>query len=178
MYKVHINPDDLTLYLSDEKSLLEHLRDNDLYVKSSCGGHASCTDCVVKVVDGKDNVNEPTFAETQLLGNVFHITKERLACQCFIKGEIKIDISAHDKASDEARRQNKSKKVSSNTRVRKKKEVESIISERKEKSRLKRESKDDESWKNHWDKDKSVAPKRLGGGMRPKKIKDIEEDND
>lgn len=178
MYKIFVNPKDLTLYVDENKSLLECLTENDLYIKSSCGGHANCTDCVIKIQDGTDNVNEPTFAETQLLGNVFHITKERLACQCFVKGEITVDISNHDKASDEQRRQNKSKKVSSSIRLRKKSEVDEIINERKEKALKKRESRDDATWEKHWEKDPSSRPKKLGGGMRPKKIKEIPEYSD
>jgi len=108
--KLHVKPSDETYVIDEKKSILENLRDNGVYVKSSCGGHASCTDCIIKVLDGKESINGPTFDETKLLGNVFHITKERLACQCFVNGEATIDISAHDKRSDEDRQQAKNRK--------------------------------------------------------------------
>ncbi len=173
MHKVNISHDGQTLYVKEDQSLLEQLKENGYYVKSSCGGHASCSDCIVKILDGKENVNEPTFAEAQLLGNVFHITKERLSCQCFVRGEITLDCSNHNLAADEKRRSTKSKKVSNNFKVRKKEEVEKVISERIEKAKKKREGRDDESWKNHWEKDKASSVKKLGGGMRPKKLKDL-----
>ncbi len=173
MHKVNLTHDGTTLYLNEEHSLLDQLKENGLYVKSSCGGHASCSDCIVKITEGQGNVNEPTFAESQLLGNVFHITKERLSCQCFIKGEVSIDLSGHNLKDDEQRRQNKSRKVSGSIKVRKKEEVDKVISERIQKSKEKREARDNETWKNHWEKDKSKEVKKLGGGMRPKKLKDL-----
>lgn len=120
----------------DEKTdLLSALRSNDLYVKSSCGGHASCTDCVIKILNGADEVTTPTFEETQLLGNVFHLTKERLACQTFCHGDIEIDISKHDKVSDQVKLKNKTQsqfrlKNNSNIKRRKQEEVQEIMSER------------------------------------------------
>lgn len=80
LYQILIEPQGISLELDSETSLLSALRDQDIYIKSSCGGYASCTDCIVKVIDGKEYLNDPTFDEKQLLGNVFHITKERLAC--------------------------------------------------------------------------------------------------
>lgn len=172
MFKLNISPSGETLYVDDTRSLLDHLRDNQIYVKSSCGGHASCTDCIIKVLDGKDNLNEPTKDELRLIGNVFHITKERLACQSFVSGEVTIDLSMHDKKSHEQRRQDKSKKVSSMIKVRKQQEVKEILEDRMKRVAEKREKQ--ETWHKHWEKEGVKVEKRLGGGKRPKKIKDID----
>ncbi|EQC46325.1 2Fe-2S iron-sulfur cluster-binding protein [Bacteriovorax sp. Seq25_V] len=172
MAKVKLLPSGETLYVDNSKSLLEHLKDSGIYVKSSCGGHASCTDCVVKVVEGADNMNTPTFDEMKLLGNVFHITKERLSCQCLIADDVTIDISAHDKGSDEERRDNKSKKITSKFKVRKKEEYDKIITERKENSIKKQEGKD--TWQRHWEKEGVKFDKKLGGNRRPKGLKDLD----
>ncbi len=42
-----------------------------------------CGSCIIEVVEGMDNLTEPTQAEKDFLGE---IQNERLACQCKIKG--------------------------------------------------------------------------------------------
>ncbi len=176
MFKVTLSPSNETIYVDDESSLLEQLKKNDIYINSSCGGHGTCTDCIVRVLAGAENLNEPTDVETKLIGNVFHITKERMSCQTFVKGEVTVDMSGHSKAGVEAKREAKQKKVSKTKlsgtfKVRKKEEVEKVMSERQ----AKREERDSQSevWKNHWEKEErdNSKQKRLGGGRRPKGIK-------
>ncbi len=74
------NGDQVTL---DEESLLEACRKKGIKVRSSCGGHATCSDCIVLVKSGGNNMSDINFEEKKLLGNVYYITKERLACQIF-----------------------------------------------------------------------------------------------
>lgn len=110
MSKVRIENSEKELEVESDKDLLSALRDKEVYVKSSCGGHGSCGDCVVKVTFGEDNLSPQTFAELQLLGNVFHITKERLSCQTKVTGNITLDMSGHNQTQDEERRDFKNKK--------------------------------------------------------------------
>ena len=163
-----IKDTDKMIEVSEDQNLLEVLRDENIYVKSSCGGYASCSDCLIKVTSGADNLNAPSFEEKQLLGNVFHITKERLACQSKISGPVEIDISMHDKAGDDKRTRQKSGNFKKKeTKVRKPDEVKAIIQERID--RREEKEKNQESWQNHWQKEKDpMNPKRLGGGKRPK----------
>ena len=93
MHKVTIMPSGESISIREDESLLVALKEAGKYVKSSCGGHASCSDCIVKVMTGEDYVNPPEFDELQLIGKVFHITKERLACQTKVTGDITIDLS-------------------------------------------------------------------------------------
>ncbi len=79
--KVKVINKNNTYSIKDEESLLDVLRREKVSIRSSCGGYASCGDCVVKVREGSENLEKPNFDEKKLLGNVFHITKERLACQ-------------------------------------------------------------------------------------------------
>ncbi len=174
-HKVTCRPEGNVVEIEEGKNLLMALREAGTYVKSSCGGHATCTDCIIKIVSGEDNLTPPPFEELKLLGNVFHITKERLACQTCITGNITIDISKHDKAADEARLQNKtsnySKKKQVSTIVRKESDKEKIKSEQlAEEAKFEDEQKaKSETWKNHWEKNKDAsAPKKLAGGKRPK----------
>lgn len=108
MPKLIILPDRKTIEIDGETNLLEALRREEIYIRSSCGGHGSCSDCKIKVKSGEDNLTDPTFEEMQMLGNVFHITKERLSCQTKLLGDATIDISAHDQTRDQERILNKS----------------------------------------------------------------------
>ena len=47
MPKLIIKPSGTVIEVSEGQDLLSVLRENNLYVKSSCGGHATCSDCIV-----------------------------------------------------------------------------------------------------------------------------------
>lgn len=173
-FKLTLVPSDKVVLVEEGKNLLQALREQDIYIKSGCGGHASCTDCVIKVVSGEDNLTPPPFAELKVLGNVFHITKERLACQTMLTGDATIDTSNHDKASDSVKLAAKSSKFNKKklaTRVRKEEDVKNLRAEKeKEKSAyLAEKNQNADTWKKHWDKESdNKAPKKLAGGKRPK----------
>ncbi len=169
-------PSGASLAIDENESLLTALKEAGYYVKSSCGGHASCTDCIVKILTGEDNVNAPGFDELQLIGNVFHITKERLSCQTRLTGDVTIDISNHDLKKDQEKTKSKtasfskSKSKSKNAvKVRRKDEIEEIKKEREEQWSEK-QLKNDE-WHKHWEKTDDTKIKRLGGGKRPKEFR-------
>lgn len=169
-HKLTIKPSGEVFEIEEGKTLLDFLREKEIYVKSSCGGHASCADCVVKIVAGEDHLSPSPFPELKLLGNVFHITKERLACQLSITGDVSIDIAKHDKATDEEKRSNKKTPVKKQApvRVRKEQDVQDIKTERAE-FREKKLTKD-ANWQKHWEKDPNGPQskgKNLGGNKRP-----------
>jgi 2Fe-2S ferredoxin len=173
-HKVTLRPSGNVVEVEEGQNLLIALRENDTYVKSSCGGHATCSDCIIKIVSGEDNLTPPPFNELKLLGNVFHITKERLACQTMVCGNVTIDIGKHDKATDEEKLKNKtaafSKKKQVQTSVRKESDIARIRAEQ-ETDRLKSESEQkqkNEQWQKHWEKEGQEGPKKLQGGKRPK----------
>ena len=78
--------------VSEGESVLEALRRSSIDIRSSCGGFASCSDCVVKIIGEFNRINSVNFDEKKLLGNVFHITKERLACQVFPEQDAGEDV--------------------------------------------------------------------------------------
>ena len=98
MPKIKINPHNKTIEVPEGSNLREELVRNNIYVKTTCGGVASCGLCVAVIESGEEYLNEFSFEERQLLGNVFHITKERLSCQTIVMGDITIDLSAHQEA--------------------------------------------------------------------------------
>src|SRR4051812_19876441 len=62
-------------------------------IQQTCGGTPSCTDCRVKIIDNWQNALEPAEGpELRLTGNVYFITKERLACQAIIKESCSIYV--------------------------------------------------------------------------------------
>ncbi len=125
--KLTILPSGDVIDVAEDKDLLSVLTEKGYYIKSSCGGNASCSDCIIKVVSGQDNLESPTFEEIKFLGNVFHITKERMSCQTKICGDVTIDISAHDKDRDvENLNQKTNQKYSRQVKVRKKSEQEEV----------------------------------------------------
>lgn len=67
-------------------------------ITQTCGGKAACTDCRVLVKEGVDDGFEPaTEAEVRQLGNVFFITRERLACQSIVKGNSTVWVPSKPK---------------------------------------------------------------------------------
>lgn len=171
MPKVTLWPSGEVLEVNETESLLKQLTDAGKKIKSSCGGHATCGDCVLVVKGGEDNLSLTTFEELRLLGNVFHITKERLSCQTKIKGDVVVDISAHEKkkSSKAAGPVPKSPSV----KVRKKEEVQETASKSQEKIEVKKE----DDWYRHWDKKDELGkvPPKLGGGKRPRPFKHSED---
>ena len=104
MAKITILPEGSSVESMEDKSLLETFQSKDVFVKSSCGGYARCRDCVVKIVEGKENLNDVSFEETQLLGNVFHVTGERLSCQTKVLGPVSVDLSGHNPEEEKKRK--------------------------------------------------------------------------
>lgn len=171
MPKVTLRPSGHEIEVSSDKNLLESLRDEGIFLNSSCGGFASCSDCRVIVKSGQDVMGTQSFEETQLMGNVFHVTKERLACQLFPQGDMVLDTSLHKNLDIKP-----VKPKTAPTRVRKKEEVEDIHKERREKREAKEAAQnggqETEPWFKHWEKTEDAegtpVKKRLGGGDRPK----------
>lgn len=62
----------------------------DAPVETTCNGIGSCIRCKVKVLEGE--LSPPTPLERDRLGNIFHLTRERLACQAELCGAVKVEI--------------------------------------------------------------------------------------
>ncbi len=67
------------------------------YPGLNCMGHGMCATCRVLVKEGKDNVSKPGLIEKASLG-VLHVFESlgmedemRLACQCTVTGDIKVE---------------------------------------------------------------------------------------
>jgi len=62
----------------------------DLPIRYRCE-RAVCTTCLVEVLEGGENLSEPTEREKQTLQTIKAKTNWRLACQCEILGDVKLD---------------------------------------------------------------------------------------
>ena len=60
-------------------------------VHTLCNGIGACVQCKVRVVEGDTHLSTPEALEKELIGNIFHITKERLACQARAIGAVKVE---------------------------------------------------------------------------------------
>lgn len=161
MFKLTILPNNEVIEVSGAETLLATLKSSGYEIKSSCGGCASCGDCVIKVKDGEKNLSETTFEERRLLGSVFHITKERLSCQTRINGPVTIDLSSHP---------GKAIKEKSTILVKKKEIVTQLEPTPEQNS---------PEWFKHWEKNEDQKSiKKLGGNKRPKPFKYNPNEND
>ena len=95
MNKMTVLPSGKVIDVKKDENLRDCLIKNGFEIKSTCGGCASCASCVVKIVAGDEALSEISFEEKQLLGSVYHITKERLSCQTKVNGNLTVDISNH-----------------------------------------------------------------------------------
>jgi 2Fe-2S ferredoxin len=168
-HKVTLWPSGETLELSGEDTLLNQLKKAGKKIKSSCGGCATCSDCIIIVKSGEMNLSPQTFEELRLLGNVFHITKERLSCQTRVIGEVTLDISAHEKNTFTGKGEKlglPQGQKSTKTIVKKKEDIQKAVVESKEKN----QEKSSGDWYRHWEKEGQdpVKPKKLGGNKRVK----------
>ena len=61
-------------------------------IDTACVGKGTCGLCRVKIVDGAQHLNAFTDEERKHLGNVYHLTKVRLACRSLVAGDVAIEI--------------------------------------------------------------------------------------
>ena len=74
-------PGGLSVKAKPGATLLEISRMNDVPLASVCGGRARCSTCRVKVLDGGEELVEPTSAESAVLARIGAADDVRLACQ-------------------------------------------------------------------------------------------------
>ena len=126
MSKLTIQPMGTQVDVEDGANLRKVLIDNGIAVKSTCGGCVSCGQCVVVIKEGTEFTSEIKFEEQQLLGNIYHLTGERLSCQVTISGDLSVDVSDHIE-----------KKAAVKTHRRTKEEADQVVADRHAKSKEK-----------------------------------------
>jgi len=65
-----------------EYNLMEILKTFDYKMRATCGGMGLCADCHCRIVEGMDQLPEPTFQEMETLDFLpDSTTRSRLSCQ-------------------------------------------------------------------------------------------------
>ena len=71
-------------------SLLDASIENKIPHLHECGGNGKCSTCRVRVLEGAQNLSSKTQAEAEMAKNRKWDPSIRLACQCYIKGDVKV----------------------------------------------------------------------------------------
>lgn len=61
-------------------------------IDTACVGKGTCGLCRVKIIAGAEHANAFTDEERKHLGNVYHITKVRLACRTRPTGDMTVQV--------------------------------------------------------------------------------------
>ena len=73
-------------------SLFQLARANEIPVQTLCHGIGACVRCKVKVLEGE--LSPLTPVERDKMGNIYHLTRERMACQAKLVGDVLLELSA------------------------------------------------------------------------------------
>jgi 2Fe-2S ferredoxin len=74
-------------------TLLEAARDCGAPVQTLCQGIGACVQCKVIVLEGPTGLSKPEALEKDRLGNVFHLTGERMGCQARVVGPVVVEVT-------------------------------------------------------------------------------------
>jgi uncharacterized 2Fe-2S/4Fe-4S cluster protein (DUF4445 family) len=67
-------------------------------IDTSCVGKGTCGLCRVRVIEGAEFLPPYTDEELKHLGNVYHLTKVRLACRLVVRGgDVVVDVASRRK---------------------------------------------------------------------------------
>jgi uncharacterized 2Fe-2S/4Fe-4S cluster protein (DUF4445 family) len=89
---VTFQPSGLRVDCADGESVFEVGRRSGIEISTACVGKATCGLCRVKIVGGEAHLTPLNAAERRHLGNVYFITKTRLACQTRVSGDVIVEV--------------------------------------------------------------------------------------
>lgn len=91
--KVKFVPQNIECDVKPGQSILHVAQENNIHIKSVCKGVPSCTECLVRVVEGGFNTLPPPPKEVMLIGNSYFVDGRRLSCQLKCFGDIVVDLT-------------------------------------------------------------------------------------
>jgi 2Fe-2S ferredoxin len=86
MPTITFEPFHVSFPCADGESVLEVARRHGVPIATACAGQATCGLCRVKILAGEPFLPPFGPGDRKHLGNVYFITKERLACQARVRG--------------------------------------------------------------------------------------------
>jgi ferredoxin len=92
MPKVHITTDSLTIDVAPGYALIDMCETQDTSILFGCRDGA-CGACMIRVLEGSENMSKMEDHERDFLETMAAAPEERLACQCKVHGDVKIEVS-------------------------------------------------------------------------------------
>jgi len=90
--KITFLPSGVSIEVHEGVTLFNAAPRVDVAIPSQCGGRCACALCRVEVVEGAEFLSPLAWDEEEHLGNSFHLTKERLSCQCRVFGDVVVKV--------------------------------------------------------------------------------------
>ena len=92
MPKITFLPADVSIEVHEGVTLFNAAPRADVAIPSQCGGRCACALCRVQILEGAEFISPMAWDEEEHLGNSFHLTKERLSCQCRVFGDVVVTV--------------------------------------------------------------------------------------
>jgi len=99
MAKLRFLPNNTEATVAPGEAVFDAAWKADIGLQSACVGKGTCGLCRVIVREGEACLSDYNDIETKHLGNLYHLTKVRLACQCTVvqEGNIVLEIKTRTK---------------------------------------------------------------------------------
>jgi 2Fe-2S ferredoxin len=96
-HKVTFLPNNVTVEVDTDETILEAALANDIELEHNCGGNCCCTTCHVIIREGEDRLSSMEEEEEDRLEECAELTPtSRLGCQVKIRGDVMIEIPERD----------------------------------------------------------------------------------
>ncbi len=92
--KVRFLPADVTVDVAAGTTLFDAGARAGVGIDTACVGKGTCGLCRVKVLDGDAQLSAYADAEERHLGNLYRITRLRLACRTQVLGDVTVEVKA------------------------------------------------------------------------------------
>jgi 2Fe-2S ferredoxin len=79
------------LLVEPNTNLMKALLQQGIPVASSCGGEGICGKCRLLIVDGESHLSKKSETEQFLCQTLSLKPTERISCQTFVLGDVKVD---------------------------------------------------------------------------------------
>ena len=90
--KVEIVTDNKTIDVADGYAMIDMCDDHDTSILFGCRDGA-CGACMIRVLDGAEHLSPMQDDERDFLETMAAEPDERLACQCRVSGNVRIEVS-------------------------------------------------------------------------------------
>lgn len=92
MPSLTFQPLGVTVQVRPGTTILAAAHQNDIFLRSVCGGNAMCTTCRCKVITGADALSPIARHERKRLAEVYAVKEARLSCQAEVIGDVVVEI--------------------------------------------------------------------------------------